>query len=220
MIYERASSVMFYAEFLDWKGSPATISGTPTITINHYAGSLKTDVSSSNMTNLSGSKYYYEYHIPANADKTDYLVTYSAIYSDGTNVNGNEGFYVIDRNFYDRSKGSFTRVVAKGLNDEDKNYLDSLFESISEKMKSLKPDYSEIKNTIINNKDYLDKNISEKFDFVLDNNSGKVDVVNERISVLSKNIEEMKNMINELQTYYVKSLSDNSIDGCLSDDEK
>ena len=103
--------------FLDANGEEAEITGTPTISIYHRKGdSTVTDVNAQSMIQLSGSKYFYEYHIPANADKTVYYVVYNATYSDGTKAVGDETFQVVPRKFFSKKGGGFTsKTIYKGV---------------------------------------------------------------------------------------------------------
>lgn len=95
MQFEEHTPVILKCHFLTQRGEEATISGTPTITIKHYDGSsMQTDVSAQNMTQVSGSLYYYEWAY-ASWQTRAYIATYNATYTDGTSVTGSETFTIV-----------------------------------------------------------------------------------------------------------------------------
>jgi len=131
-IVERNSKIVLYAHFLAQNGEEATISGTPTIDIYHFNNSVINDVSSENMTQVSGTLYYYEHFVAANSDETNYIAKFSASYSDGTSAVGSESFQVVRMNFFKRAASGGPVVSGKTIikdiwtTDEKKNIIDAI----------------------------------------------------------------------------------------------
>lgn len=141
----QGSTPKFYATFVDRYGAEAVISGTPTATVMHMQGSnVVYDISDQDMTQVSGTLYFYEYNIPARADKSTYTVEFNTIYSgintESTHVVGGIDFQVIPRRFYDKKGGGFVqKVVAKPVwTEKEKDELIEAVEALFEKTSKLK----------------------------------------------------------------------------------
>lgn len=136
--YAQNERITLRAVFTTQEGEAAEVVGTPTISIWHYYSKTKTlDVTSADMTHITGSEYVYDWHIPASADKAVYFVTYNATYSDGTNVIGGEAFHVIPRKFYSKIGGGFTQKIISGFDKEEKKKLFLFLEMIAEKINKI-----------------------------------------------------------------------------------
>ena len=100
--YEQGSDIRLYTTWRTHAGEEADVS-SGIVTISHIWGSEATvDVGEQALTLLSGSTFYYDWNIPAGADKTTYNARYIGTYSTGEVVVGGEDFLVIPRRFYDR----------------------------------------------------------------------------------------------------------------------
>lgn len=176
MEYEQGTSIKLYATFVDSIGGVATITGIPTITIVMYKGPTKViKVNAQDMSNITGSQYYYTYSIPAAATKTTYNVTYSAVYSDGNTVVGGEVFYVIPRKHYSTHGGSFNiSQQGKGIwtrteKDDLIRAVDKLNQSISildtnnkSLMSTVLSNYNTSIKTILTDLEQKTKDITDK----------------------------------------------------------
>jgi len=83
--------------WLDQTGVEATITGTPTITIKKYnptTDSWSTEIDSVNMTQDSGSSWFYEFDTSGETENYDYKVFYNATI-DGLSVEDTEEFRII-----------------------------------------------------------------------------------------------------------------------------
>jgi len=233
-IIEQGDKFSFYATFVDNVGSSAVISGTPTISILHRQGaSNDTDLSSSAMSLISGTTYYYVWHPNNRAFKGTYIAKYNAEYTDGIHVVGDEDFQIVSHGHYDKSVGG---LVLKGKNgiwtekEKEKvlNILDSLskginsFEDLNSKIDSSKDVLELLKKDIENNTkidviDYSDKidSIVEKVSILCDNVSSKKEevVFNLDESKICKDItENIKNYKNEDYVKVISMLKDLKID--------
>src|SRR5678809_1812809 len=93
--YYLGSTVLLYTNYTNVVGQPITsgISGT-TVSVYHYTTGTKTfDLQSGTMTQDSGnpSTFYYNYTIPLNAQLTNYVSQYDAMYS-GINIQSTDTF--------------------------------------------------------------------------------------------------------------------------------
>lgn len=130
MEYEQGKTITLYVTFVDSTGGAASITGVPVCTIYHYRGTNKvTDVNSQDLTNVTGSQYYYRYNIPAAGAKTTYFVLYTAEYIDGNTVIGGESFYVIPKAHYLTHGGSFN-MTTRGKSIWTKPEKDDLIKSV------------------------------------------------------------------------------------------
>ena len=95
--YQVGEKAVLVVNWLSQTGEAATVTGTPTITIKKYdpaTDTWTTKVNGSNMTQESGSIYYYEYDTTGETAEYDYLVVYSAVV-DGLTVYASEMFRLI-----------------------------------------------------------------------------------------------------------------------------
>lgn len=138
--YEQDTKIVLRAVFTTLTGEAAEISGTPTITIKHrWGNAIETDVNAEDMTQISGTEYYYEWYIPARADKTEYFITYSANYN-GTTIIGGEEFQTIPRKAYSRKGGGLVqRLIYKGIwQEEDIKRLFDFLDNLKEEIETIK----------------------------------------------------------------------------------
>ena len=146
-VYEQDSAITLYATFVNQDGSPAALSASPQVTIQHFiegSSGRRVDLAFTNMTIFSGtiSEYYYKYHVPNSASKTTYSVTYSGTYTDGTHVLGCEEFLVVPRKFYGQRGGGLVTKVSKDIvwSDFEKKRVLEVLETLLNK----KIDFSSI----------------------------------------------------------------------------
>ena len=150
MQYEEHTPVILKCHFLTQQGEEATISGTPTITIKHYNGSsIVTDVSAQNMTQITGTLYYYEWAY-ATWQTRAYVATYAASYTDGSNVTGSETFSII------KKRVSGGGAVAGVWSPEEKEKLLKEIENLKEGMSQL-VSLDDVKGIIEKLQDNIDK---------------------------------------------------------------
>lgn len=86
------STPVFTITWLNQTGEEATVTGTPTITIKKYDAATNTwsiIINGVNMTQETGSTYYYEWNASTAVVDTDYRVFYNAIV-DTLNVESTE----------------------------------------------------------------------------------------------------------------------------------
>jgi hypothetical protein len=211
--YAQNEEIVLRAVFLTQESEAAAVSGTPTITIKHRWGGLTTtDVSAQNMTNLSGTEYIYKWHIPANADKTEYFVTYNASYADGTNVIGGQGFHVIPRKFYSKIGGAFVQKVFSGLNREEKQKLFIVLKEIINQLDSVKKTSTKDKGEALKKFDKITREIDalmkkdEVTPLVVKINQVREDIKNKKSKDYTPEIGELRNELDELASILIKSI--------------
>lgn len=177
MIFNQNSTAVLFATFVDYKGEAATISGTPTISIYHVNnGNVTTDVNAQDMTQLTGSTYYYEYYIGTAADKTNYVARFSAVYSDGTNALGEETFQVTDRRFFEPRRGGSTIRNILGDQIWTKEEKDKIVKSMSS----------------INDILVMAVSINKSLMQIDKRNTKKIDMSQDLITKLSDNVNKIK----------------------------
>jgi len=132
--YTPGEVAVFVINWLNATGEQATITGTPTITIDKYTPSSgwSNIVNEASMTNKSGSTYYYEYDTTGQTEEFDYLITYKAVI-DGLNVETTEEFRLVNlpaSNFGNQridftiaTSANSTRNVEVGMLDYQTIYL-------------------------------------------------------------------------------------------------
>jgi len=194
MEYEQDSSVTFYSTFVDANGSPAKIiSGA--ITISHRAGSTtKTDVDSAALVQLSGSTYYYIWHIPSGANKTVYNARYVGVDSDGKIGVADEAFQVIPRRFYDKKGGGFVQRVKKDIwTVKEKEELLDMLRSLSEKSeigrKELRKQLSELSGSLLNISAELKEYVGADLDKIGSSIKSEVDIASDKLGDIIKDIK-------------------------------
>jgi len=166
--YEQGSSPTFYATFVDNASAAVTVT-SGTISIRHRWGGSITDVDDEVMVQLVESTYYYNWNIPAKADKTIYDVRYIGTYSDGTVVLGDETFQVVPRKFFDKKGGGLVqRIVTKGTwSTKEKNELIERIEDLLKRNNS---------SELLSIKEEIEKIPKEKFDL------GKIEQIFKNLS--------------------------------------
>jgi hypothetical protein len=174
--YEQGSQVVFYANFIDYKGNPAVLTGTPQIIMYHRHGNTTTkdiDYEDMSQDSIVPSAYYYKYHVPIGADKSTYTVVYSGTYSDGTNGINTEDFLVINKKFFDKKGGGFVQKISvdKIWSKEEKEQVLDFLSKIKE----------------ANN--FLD--LQEKMDKTIDSLS----LMSKGLSGNNKSLEEQKELL-------------------------
>lgn len=175
-IVEQGGLYNFYSTFVTQLGEVATISGTPVISIFHrQANSTDVDIVSQNMSVLSGSTYFFRWRPTIRAFKGTYIAKYSAEYSDGTNVVGDEDFQIVTKDHYDKAVGG---LVIKGKNGiwtekEKSKVLDLLeglagtsgnFDELNSKLDSSFTVFDEIKTNLNKNVEFFNKDYSSRID--------------------------------------------------------
>ena len=95
--YHLNDIAVFSITWLTQTGEEATVTGTPTITIKKYndvTNVWDTVTSATNMTNDTGSSWFYEYDTSTGIVDTNYRVYYNAVV-DALNVEASEDFRII-----------------------------------------------------------------------------------------------------------------------------
>lgn len=173
MQIEQGSPVVIWAHFLKQDGQEATISGTPIVTIRHWqvnTSSLDTDVNGENMTQVSGSLYYYVWNYTTIV-KSNYVATVATTYSTGENVKGTQTFTINQLKIIGAGGGVWTQEekekiikvvndIIKTLKNIPKNDLRAEVDNIENKLSSILNNTSELKGQ----EDYITriKTIEEK----------------------------------------------------------
>lgn len=226
---------MLWSTFINQDGSEATISGTPTITIRYKRGStITTKLNAVNMTLHTGSTYYYDFYVTTAAPRGVYDVLYEATYVDATEVKGIDAFNVVDRNYYNTTKGSFTKQIVKTemvWSKEEKERLVKQINNLTEKLKSSKQEdkLSDIdkkikqyslatKKIIVNVESALNKKIDS-----LSIKFAEYPLIVENLEELKKSkndIETLARKINGLETLIISSLDDESLEEVLNSETK
>ena len=214
--YEQGSQVVFYANFIDFKGNPAVLTGTPQIIMYHRYGNTTTkDIDYENMSQDSTvpSSYYYKYHIPVGADKSTYTVVYSGTYSDGTNGINTEDFLVINKKFFDKKGGGFVQKItndniwSKKEKEQVLDFLDKIREAnnflgLQEKMDKTIDSLSLMSKGLSGNNKSLEeqKELLLKSNDVLANlkNNSSETVVQFNEKEIIENIESVSKQVQEL----------------------
>jgi len=96
-IYQVGDYAMLNVTWLKQTGEESTVTGTPTITIkkyDHVGNTWSTEVSAQNMTNESGSTWYYEWDTSGETADYDYKVIYNAVV-DALNVEATEDLRIV-----------------------------------------------------------------------------------------------------------------------------
>jgi hypothetical protein len=210
--FEQGSQVTFYATFVDYRGQPATVSGTPQIIVCHKAGSSTLfDVSYQNMVATSGlsASYQYTYNIPISADRLTYTVIFSGTYSDGTNALGGYDYLVIPKKFYDRKGGGSTTRITSIWTAKEKNKVLEYLEQLLEKI--LNPDTEDKINKTIDSLSLLSRNIEsyktellKQKEIYLEGQNCLLQKLNEEKKInfddskINKNIAGVQSKINEV----------------------
>ena len=129
-LVERGKSIVFYATFKNQDGSEATLTGTPTIEVYRMVNNVKKqEISATQMTQVDGSTYSYEYSVPAAKALGDYVAKYRATYSDPTDVVGEEEFRIIAKGALDTQKGAGlnSRQIILSNKNLEKKILDDIY---------------------------------------------------------------------------------------------
>lgn len=139
-VFESSISAELVATFLKNTGEAATISGTPQVTIYYVSsGAAVTQLSTTNMTQLTGSSYFYSWSVPSPDNLRVYIVRYSATYSDSTSVVGEETVLVVPKWFYSRrwQGGGWMKEIIKGDESWKKEEKDNLLNTIEKLNKAV-----------------------------------------------------------------------------------
>lgn len=99
-IYERGVQATIFATFVTTSGEAATLTGTPTISIYHLNSTVKTDVNSQDMIQLSDTTYYYHHYFEKNADLGEYVAKFTASYDTGETVIGEQTIYLVEKGWF------------------------------------------------------------------------------------------------------------------------
>lgn len=154
MEYEQGSNIKLYATFVKHNGTQADVSSGSVVVSHINSAQEVIDVSESVMSLLSGSIYYYDWNIPAGADKGSYNVRFVGSYSDGSVVVGEDTFQVIPRKFYDKKGGGFVQRVKADVwtRKEKEAVIDALSllteGDLKEKLASLRSDVLKMSNEV------------------------------------------------------------------------
>jgi len=184
MRYNTRSSAVFFAHWLQLDGTESTITGTPTITIYHYdSGSITTDVNAVNMTQLSGSLYYYNWQ-HTKALRTSYVAVCSGVVS-GITVKTSETFTFEDQ-------GAFgVAVGGEGIwTEEEKNNIIKMIKTILNRLPQIQSqtesNFNDINKLISNLQINIEKsNISDE--------------IRSNFTLLQKKLKHLENLTNEQQ---------------------
>jgi hypothetical protein len=149
MEVEHGNPAVIWAHFLKQDGQEATITGIPTITIRHYQPNtsiLVTDVNGSNMTQVSGSLYYYIWNY-TDIYKISYATTIAGTYNTGESVTGTQVFSIRDLKIFGgggsiwspQEKDTVIKAIEKIINilkdtvnkDEISNEINNVEKTIS-----------------------------------------------------------------------------------------
>ena len=192
MELEQGNSYLFYATFADAYGEAATVTSGAVIISHVHGSTVVVDQAHADMTQKIGNTYYYKYHIPANADKTTYDVTYIGLYDDGTLAIGGEAFHVITRRFFDRVPGGFTKnvIVKDAWTEKDKDSIFGILAGMNKLLKSIEK-VSEKDKTEEVKKDM--RSLFSKFD-------NKVKIIENQFNLQAKDFDGMRlSMVTRLE---------------------
>lgn len=196
--YEQGSSPTFYVTWADINGEAVSVVSS-VITISHrWGGGTTTDVSETALIQYSGSTYYYNWNIPAAADKTTYNVKFIGAYSDGTVAVGDDEFLVIPQKFYKKKGGSSAVMRYVGDKIWTKKEKEELLES-ARRMSQLLAE-SKVEET-------LSKKINEHMELVKDlKESGSKDSLTVLLTIeklaesLNEGMGELKQLDKEVSS--------------------
>ena len=194
MINEQGSKVYLYATFVDRASEAANVSGTPLISIFHRQGTQDiTDIASKNMSNISGTSYYYKWSPTSRAFKGDYIAKYSVDYTDNTNVVGVEEFQIVDRGHYSKvvgglvHKGSGKTIIKDTWTTNEK---ESLIKKVNELGTGL--DSIEVIKDVFSEKVRVLDDLKEKIVLDSEKRDGEVAKIDSIVKTLQKSSTDVK----------------------------
>ena len=162
MEIEQGTSQSFYATFADYDGSEVSILSSAIIISHRHGGSTTTDVNNVQMTQFSGSTYYYTFDFARNCDLGKYAVKYIGLYSDGTVRIGAEDIQLVARGAFEKTRGGTVKnPIHKDvwLPSEKYDIIGAIKEiqSTLVDINSIKGNLTDLKTDFVNTKKILDE---------------------------------------------------------------
>lgn len=219
-VFERVTSPVFYANFLNRRSEQASIVGTPTITITHILnGTTVTDVATTNMTLKSGSNYFYEHYLGPSAYKGIYTAEYSSVYADGSTVIGSEDFQVVDKNSFSARNNAFTSRIVQVFSKSEKDNLMKAMKEVENLFgeKEFKGNINNLGKVflLVKEMDKSKKDIVKLSEKINDNNK----IIKRDIQKLSREAKSVRNVVSDgnskMEYFMVKNLDDESLEEIL-----